>query len=111
VAFGVQREWGFAGINALLLASSLLNLWRVRTTGETVVSTDGLRVRRGFAWRSVSWDEVDAIERQKNIFDVDTGIWVKTKIGEAFLVSVPPRLRDELADYAEAHRTPGSQRG
>ncbi len=111
-AYGIERRWTWVGISLALLASSIVNLWRLRTAGQTIVSPEGLRVRRGFGWRDFSWDEVASIERQRDIFGHDTGVWLKTEHGDAVLLSVPPQLRDALVAYAEANRNerpPGSE--
>lgn len=104
VVNGIERKWTWVGISALLLVSSAVNLWRLLTVGHTIVSPSGLRVRRGLGWRDVSWDEVDSIERQRDIFGYDTGVLMKTVNGDAVPLSVPPKLRDTLVAYADAHR-------
>jgi hypothetical protein len=47
VAYGIEGNWTWVGINLLLLASSIVNLWRLRIAGQTIVSPERLRVRRG----------------------------------------------------------------
>ena len=97
--------------SALLTVAGLVNLWRVRIAGQTVITPDGLRVRRGRGWRDLGWGEVASIERTRNIFGLDTGVRVRTEDGEVVVVSISPGLCDELAAYARAHRSrrpPGS---
>jgi hypothetical protein len=104
VVEGIERKWAWVGVSVLLLVSSAVSLWRLRTVGHTIVSPSGLRVRRGFGWRDLSWDEVESIDRQRDIFGYDTGVFMKTVDGDAVLLSVPAKLCDALVAYADAHR-------
>jgi hypothetical protein len=104
VASALQSRWVWVGISALLLASSTVNLVILRTAGTTTVSPEGLRVRRGFGWRSYTWDEVVSIDRPRTILGYDTGLTVRTRAGDTVPLAVPPRLRDALVDYREHHR-------
>lgn len=104
IAYGIERKWTWVGISSLLLASAIINLLRLRTVGQTIVRPEGVRVRRGLGWRDFAWDEVASIERRRNVFGYDEGVWVQTMDGDAVFLCVPPQLRDALVTYAEAHR-------
>jgi hypothetical protein len=112
VAHGIERKWTWVGITSLLVASAIVNLLRLLTAGQTIIGPKGVRVRRGLGWRDFSWDEVTSIERRRNIFGYDEGVWIETTGSDELFLSVPPQLRDALVAYAEAHRTrrpPGSE--
>src|SRR5688572_29550258 len=78
VAHGVQDNGTMVTVSVLLLLTSLLNLWRVRMTGEAVVSPEGLRVRRPTGWRELSWDEVRSVESSNPFYPRSPYLLVRT---------------------------------
>lgn len=77
--------------------------WLRRNDGLTVLSPEGIRVRRGLRWRCLSWDDVVSVDEQ----DRWSGgaLTLRGRRGEVVRVAVPGLGRTALLHYAQAHRS------
>jgi hypothetical protein len=80
-------------------------LWSQRT----VIDAQGLRVKVGWRWRDLTWDEVKSV-------DAPSG-WSPTQLlavtmtgGEVIATHVPAALHEDLVAYAAQHRSPRHRR-
>jgi Bacterial PH domain len=71
---------------------------------RTVVSPEGIRVRSGWRWRTISWDEVREVAAPDR-WTSDRTLRVTTTEGKDIALHVPGRLREALIAYAEEHRS------
>ena len=102
-----RRDQALTSLRMLMVGTWLLLLWNWLSE-RTVISPDGIEVKRNFRWRRLRWDEVRSIE-EPTVWDLETNsLKLTTATGDRISTHVPNRLREELAAYADAHRTEAS---
>jgi hypothetical protein len=89
----------------ILLGGALLFWWG--WTQRTVVSSDGIRVKRGRTWRTLTWDKIASVP-QPGRWSNSKMLSVTTTAGDRVALHVPDSLWESLVAYADAHRQPDS---
>jgi hypothetical protein len=94
-------------VSYLLFVAAVI--WWARTQ-RTVVSSDGIRVKRGLSWRTLTWDEVESIPEPSR-WSATQMLSVTTTTGERVRLDVPDALWQPFVAYAKAHRPSTSTDG
>jgi hypothetical protein len=72
-------------------------------SSRTVVSPEDVRVKRGFRWRALAWEQIADVPETSRWSATKT-ITVTTVTGERVALDVPDALRDRFISCAAAHR-------
>jgi hypothetical protein len=89
------------GINAVAAALAVSVVLTSRSE-RTVVGPDGIRVKRGYRWRTVRWDDVEQVA-EPDRWTWDRTLRVTTTAGEDVRLDVPGALRAQFIEYGQAH--------
>ncbi|MGO4604621.1 PH domain-containing protein [Terrabacter sp. 2YAF2] len=74
----------------------------VRPWDRTVVSTAGVRLRRWFRWRTLSWSQIARVAEPGRWKAMDVVAIITTE-GQGVPLDLPGSRRAEFIRYAEAH--------
>ena len=70
---------------------------------RTVIDPHGLRVKVGWRWRDLPWDEVRSVDAPSRWSPTQV-LSVTTTAGEVIATHVPTDLHEDLVVYAAEHR-------
>ena len=101
VAF-VHQRYGSVAYHLGLPLFAGLAIWLVRTQ-RTVVDAEGIRTKRGFRWRSLSWQDIESVP-QPGRWSTTQMLSVTTTGGEQVPLFVPDSEWEAFTAYADAHR-------
>ena len=91
-----------SGIGTGLGLAVAWKLWSQRT----VTAPRGLRVKVGWRWRDLPWDEVRSVDAPSRWSPTQV-LTVTTTAGEVIATHVPAALHEDLVAYAAEHRLSG----